>query len=498
MGLVVDLFAGGGGASIGVAAALGRDVDVAVNHDEVAITVHRKNHPETKHYTEDVFEVDPLEATGGQPVDLLWASPDCTHHSRAKGDVPRDQKIRALADVIIPWARKTRPRFIFVENVPEFEGWGPLGKDGRPDKSRKGHFFQGWVNGLRQLGYRVEWQVLNCSEYGAPTKRMRLFIVARRDGGEVAWPEKTHGPGRAHELVPAWRCIDWSLPCPSIFMTKEEAHELYVQTGIKCKRPLVEKTMARIANGVRRYVLEAKDPFILRGHPAMVPMVAETRNGERPGQRPRIHDVRDTHRTVTAKGSQGALVAAFMAKHYGGVYGHGLKRPIGTVTGRDHHALAAASLVKFRGTSPSHIPAQPDIREPIDTISAGGNHVGEVRAFLTKYHGCPQETGQSLFDGMHTVTGADRFGLVTVEGEDYEIVDIGMRMLSPHELLAAQFGEFAKTYSFDVTKTDRFGRQVELGHADKVRLIGNSVPPHVVRALVQANCDDLFVKEMAA
>lgn len=661
-GLSVDLFAGGGGTSKGLKAALGREPDVAINHDEIAITVHRKNHPETKHYTEDVFDVDPLEATGGLPVYLLWASPDCTHHSRAKGDVPRDQKIRALADVIIPWARLTKPRFIFVENVPEFEGWGPLGDDGRPIKSKKGHLFQGWVAKLRQLGYHVDWRVLNCSEYGAPTKRMRLFVVARRDGKPVAWPEKTHGPGRKHELVPAWRCVDWSLPCPSIFMTKEEARELYDRTGIKCKRPLAEKTMARIANGVRRYVLESKQPFIIRtGHwnaatgegsqfrgqsvdeplatvcatnekglvvPSLVkvnhgddartgqrdhsvekPLTAVTAGGnghavvqakiepvdisaivpcpdgdgrwhvpnghcvdevglksylegelreegveeedivellapalvkfrgdskgspvsdpaptitgggnvKRPagaahamglmgaslmkvnhaGDDDRSHDVEGPLTTVTAQRRGHGLCAAFLAKHYGGVYGHGMQRPMGTVTARDHHALAAASLVKFRGTSPGHM-GQPDIREPIDTISAGGNHVGEVRAFLTKYHGCPQETGQTLFDGMHTVTGADRFGLVTVEGEDYEIVDIGMRMLQPHELLAAQFGEFAAEYSFDVTKTNRFGKEVPLGHADKVRLIGNSVPPHVVRALVTANCDEIAAMEEAA
>lgn len=691
-GLIVDLFAGGGGASVGLAAALGREPDVAVNHDEIAITVHRKNHPETRHYTKDIFEVPPLEATGGQPVDILWASPDCTHHSRAKGDVPRDQKIRALADVVIPWARLTKPRFIFVENVPEFEGWGPLGDNGRPLKSKKGHLFQGWVSALRQLGYNVEWRVLNCSEYGAPTKRMRLFVVARRDGLPVAWPEKTHGPGRPNELVPAWRCIDWSLPCPSIFMTPEEVKE----QGLRIRRPLAEKTMKRIANGVRRYVLEAQEPFLIRtghwnattgegsqfrgqgltdplatvcatndkalitpvvtkvnhgrdedrsqdiedplttvcaqrrGHavvqatiepvdtseitpcpdgdvrwhvpngycvddkgleaclenelreeglkeeeivkllaPALmkfrgdsagksvngpVPTITGGGNTERPaghahamgllgaslvkvnhgddartgrrehsvekpltavtakgnghalvaaavvkqnhGDKP-CHGADEPLHTITTQGNKHNLVSAFLAKHYGGVVGHSLRRPVGTVTARDHHALAAASLVKFRGTSPGHM-KQPDIREPLDTISAGGNHVGEVRAFLTKYYGCPQESGQSLFDSVHTITGADRFGLVTIQGEEYQIVDIGMRMLQPHELLAAQFGEFSQTYSFDVTKKDRFGNDVPLGNGDKVRLIGNSVPPHVVRALVTANCDDIVAKEKAA
>jgi len=556
-GLIIDLFAGGGGASVGVSAALGREPDIAVNHDEIAITVHEKNHPTTSHYTEDIFAVDPEEAVRGRAVDVLWASPDCTHHSRAKGDVPRDQGIRALADVIIPWARKTKPRFIFVENVPEFENWGPLSEDGRPDKSRKGHLFLGWIAALRQLGYKVEWRVLNCSEYGAPTKRMRLFIVARRDGRDVEWPEKTHGPGREHDLVPAWRCIDWSIPCPSIFLTPKEVKE----QGLRVRRPLAEKTMARIANGVRRYVLEAQEPFLIRtGHwnattgegsqfrgqgltkplaavcatndkALVTPLVTKINhglfNGKDSDRSQDIQDplttvcaqrrghaliapslvrqnggnpptsVEDPTNTITTQENRHTLVAAFLAKHFGGVVGHDMHRPIGTVTARDHHALAAASLVKFRGTSQGHM-GQPDIEEPIDTISAGGNHMGQVQAFLTKYHGCPQETGQSLFDSMHTVTGADRFGLVVIQGQAYQIVDIGMRMLMPHELLAAQFGEFASSYSFDVTKTNRYGKQVPLAHGDKVRLIGNSVPPHVVRALVSANCTDLVVQEMAA
>lgn len=503
-GLVVDLFAGGGGASVGIEAALGRPVDLAINHDPIALAVHKLNHPGTRHLEADIWEVRPEEATGRLDVQLLWASPDCTHFSVAKGDVPRDQGIRSLAWVVRDWARAVRPAVICVENVREFESWGPLCKRGRPIKRLAGTEFARWVTALQELGYEVEWQVLDASRYGAPTRRKRLFIVARRDGRPIAWPPATHGEGLL-PLRTAAECIDWSLPCPSIF---------------ERKRPLAEKTLWRIGEGIRRYVLEAAEPFVVqvnhgrkgfrgqrvagplstvtatqRSHalvvPAMVPTLIQAGYGERRGQRARVPRLGKPLGTIVAGGGKHAFVAAFLAKYFGGVVGHELTRPTGTITGRDHHALTAAHLVKLRGEC--HGAA---LGEPAPTITAGGTHLAEVCAFLTTYYGSGS-TGQQLTEPMRTVTAKHRLGLVTVHGIDYQIVDIGIRMLEPHELLAAQFGTFAGGYRMDATKLRR-GRPVPLSKADRIRLIGNSVCPVVAEALIRENCVEPALAEAAA
>lgn len=317
--MIVDLFAGGGGASRGIRAALGRDPDVAVNHSPVALSLHAANHPGTLHLAADVWEVDPRETAAGRSVDLLWASPDCTHHSRAKGGVPRDSGLRSLAWVVRDWARDVRPRVIIVENVPEFLSWGPLGEDGQPVSERKGETFQQWVGALDLLGYRVEWRVLAACDYGAPTSRRRLFVVARGDGEAITWPAKTHGPG----LLPfrsAAECIDWSIPVPPV-------------TGRA--RPLAAATQRRIAAGLRRFVIEHPDPFI-----------APT--GE----------------------------YAWVARHYGGMVGADLRQPLHTITATDHHALCVARpgmptpelrawITAYYGAA--HEAGQ-DLREPLRTI----------------------------------------------------------------------------------------------------------------------------------
>jgi DNA (cytosine-5)-methyltransferase 1 len=630
-GLVVDLFAGGGGASVGIEAALGRAVDVAINHDATALAVHKANHPETRHLEADIWEVRPQEATGGRPVDLLWASPDCTHFSIAKGDVPRRQEIRSLAWAVVRWAAAVRPAVIILENVSEFRSWGPLGKDGRPVKNRMGATFLRWRAKLQKLSYVVDLAVLNARDYGAPTARKRLFIVARRDGLQIRWPAPTHGPG----LLPyrtAAECIDWSLPCPSIF---------------ERKRPLAEKTQWRIAQGIRRFVLENPRPFIVqmshgqwakdgtprRGRPAhgidetlgtvtasndfgvvapvlatidqrgagarantdpqaplpttvtknrhalVAPVLAATGGperagrprgidtpaatvlprdkrilvapslvkvnhgkrearaasvqeplatvtatqrgdalvlptlmqigyGERDGQAARVPGLEKPLGTVVAGGGKHALVGAFLAKHFGGVVGQELEQPASTITAKDHHALvsavmvepgqrhgrgtrdaeeplstvvakdrhaiAAASLVKLRGECHGA-----DVEEPAPTITAGGTHVAEVRAFLTAFYG-EGSVGQRADAPLRTVTAKHRLGLVTVEGTEYQIVDIGMRMLEPHELLRAQFGRFAEAYDLGAARTK----------AGMVRLIGNSVCPEVAEAVVRANVVD--------
>jgi DNA (cytosine-5)-methyltransferase 1 len=492
----VDLFAGGGGASLGIEAALGRPVDIAINHSATALAVHRANHPRTRHLEADIWEVRPREAAQGRPVDVLWASPDCTHFSVAKGGVPRSQGIRSLAWAVVRWAQDVRPSVIFLENVREFQGWGPLGSDGRPDKARMGETFRRWRRRLERLGYVVDHRVLDASHYGAPTRRRRLFLVARCDGRPIVWPEPTHGAGRLPEHTAA-ECIDWSLPCPSIF---------------ERKRPLAEKTLWRIAQGIRRFVVETPEPFIVevnhgkrdprcssvhsplgtvtatqRGRAVVAPTLIQTGYGERPGQAPRVPGLHKPLGTCVG-GQKHALVAAFIARHFGGKrppIGVMPDRPLPTVTARDHHSIAAVALAKFRGTHPSQ-PASLPITDPIPTISAGGVHVAEVRAFLTAYYS--RDDGQSASEPLRTITARHRLGIVTVHGVDYQITDIGLRMLEPHELLRAQFGRFAAEYDLSRAPTK----------AAKVRLIGNSVCPEVAEALVRSNAPGALLQGRAA
>jgi DNA (cytosine-5)-methyltransferase 1 len=500
--LIVDLFAGGGGASAGIEAAFGSHVNLAINHSPIAISVHKANHPNTVHFTTDIWEVDPVVACGGAPVLYLHASPDCTHFSRAKGDVPKSQNIRSLADVVITWAKAVKPLVITLENVPEFPTWGPLYPPNadrllanRPIKERAGEEFNRWCGELKALGYVIDHRVLDASLFGAPTKRKRFFLVARRDGLPVRWPEPTHGPGKL-PLHTAAECIDWSLPCPSIF---------------ERERPLAEKTLRRIAAGIKRYVLENPRPFLVpvnhgggedraesidvplatvcaarRSHALVAPTLVQTGYGERPGQRPRFLNIQEPIGTLV-NGQKHALCTAFLAKHFGGVVGHELTRPIGTVTAQDHHSLVTSTLVKFRGDPSDHNPAL-SLEDPLPTVTAGGNHVAEVRAFLAAFYGEGSgQTGHTVAEPLPTVTTHDRFGLVTVSGIDYQIVDIGMRMLQPHELLRAQFGRFAKGYDLSAAKTK----------AAKVRLIGNSVCPEVMEALARVNMPRPLAKRVA-
>jgi DNA (cytosine-5)-methyltransferase 1 len=458
--LVVDNFAGGGGASTGIEQAIGRPVDIAINHSAEAIAMHKANHPETRHYQEDIWEVDPREACAGRPVGLLWASPDCTHFSRAKGSQPRRKEIRGLAWVVVRWAEAVRPRVILLENVEEFQTWGPLGEDGMPDPAQAGVEFRAWLARLSDLGYQVEYRTLVAADYGTPTTRRRLFLVARCDGAPIVWPDATHGKGRLASWRPAAEVIDWSLPAPSIFGRS---------------RPLAEATMRRIAEGVRRYVIGAGEPFIVRhGHYSKI-TGAGLREGCGAGLF-RGQRITDPLATVCATNDK-HLVVPLVTKHYGGVVGHEVTRPIGTVTAKDHHALTAAFLTKFYGTSTGA-----PVQLPLPTVTGQGGHIGEVRAFLMKYYGGskgpPQQQG--LFDPLHTVTSKARFGLVVVEGQAYQIVDIGMRMLAPHELFAAQ--GFPDTYDIAPVFNGK-----PLTKTGQIALAGNSVCPPVAAALVAAN-----------
>lgn len=542
-GLVIDNFAGGGGASTGIEMALGRPVDIAINHDPEAIAMHEINHPHTKHYCESVWEVDPREITGGRPVDLCWFSPDCKHFSKAKGGKPVKKEIRGLAWVAIRYAATVRPRVIMLENVEEFVTWGPLA-EGRPCPKNKGRTFNSFVNALRRHGYQVEWRELRANQFGAATIRKRLFLIARCDGLPIVWPEPTHLPAGSPEVKAkrakpqrlAADIIDWSLPCPSIFTRK---------------KPLAEATLRRIARGIQRYVIDAAEPFLVkvnhgydyfRGQPldeplqtitsklgtglvvpTLAPFITEHANastqrnmpveaplrticaqvkgghfavvaptlvqlgyGERPGQAPRAPGLDKPLGTVVAGGGKHGLVAAFLAKHYGGNYtgpGAPLDAPAPTVTTVDHNALVTSHLVKLRNNCIGQ-----DVREPIHTLTTGG-HMGEVRAFLLKYY--DTAVGQALDEPLHTITTKHRLGLVMVKGEPYQIVDIGMRMLEPHELYAAQ--GFPANYIHDRTIGGK-----RLSKASQVRMCGNSVCPPVAAALVRANLVDVQRSEVAA
>ncbi|QHA85577.1 DNA cytosine methyltransferase [Serratia rhizosphaerae] len=607
--IIVDNFAGGGGASTGIEMATGRSVDIAINHDVNAIAMHTTNHPETLHYCESVFDIDPVAATAGRPVGLAWFSPDCRHFSKAKGSAPVKKEIRGLAWIVIRWALRTQFRCGYLENVEEFKTWGPLVADAdgneRPCPARAGETFEAFVAMLSTginadhpalaeccetlgieagsddhqrlihgLGYAVDFRELRACDYGAPTIRRRFFMVMRCDGKHVVWPEPTHGDPKSLEVqsgkLQPWRtaaeCIDWSIPCPSIF---------------ERKRPLAENTLRRIARGLQRFVLNNPSPFIVGaggseyqakprsadmpmhtilkesraalvtpyiarigqtgfggtrmaynaldplttvtskaehllvapiiarqfgasvGHRAdepsatitaggggksqlVAPTLIQVGYGEGPGQAPRALDLGKSLGTVTAGGNKFAIAAAHLIKHYGGNYtgaGAGLDEPTHTVTTTDHHALVSSHLVKLRGTCKDG----QAVTEPMPTITAGGLHIGEVRAFLLKYYGNEKE-GLNIEDPLHTVTSRDRFGLVTVAGIDYQIVDIGMRMLQPHELYAAQ--GFPGWYIIDQDY-----RGVKYAKDKQVARCGNAVPPPFAEALVRANQPELCVSQ---
>jgi len=479
--LIVDLFAGGGGASQGIFQALGRHPNIAVNHDEDAVAVHTRNHAETDHRCESVWTVKPEVVCAGRPVGLLWASPDCRHFSRAAGGQPKWGKVRSLPGVVLTWAKRVRPRVILVENVREMLGWGPLLDDGTPCPDRIGRSFNQWIGRLRGLGYKVQWRELCAADYGAPTIRSRLFVQARMDGEPITWPTPTHARTPSLFASRPWLtaadCIDWSRPCPSIFTRS---------------RPLQEATLRRIAHGINKFIL-VPDPFIVRDNGAFLAPI--THRGESRGSAisapvPTVTCAhRGEHALISATLAQRNEQSA-MAPHIGALYGtsigHAPDAPLGTVTaGGNHHALVAAFLAQHNGGAVGR-----DAREPVATITtsatqtqavtahlsdtdrAGAERVG---AFLIHYFSSGKQ-GQDLRHPLGTVTTHDRYALVTVAGVRLPIVDIGMRMLQPDELARAQ--GFPADY--DLTDGGR------LTKTKTVHLIGNSVCPPIAEAVVRS------------
>ncbi len=387
--IIVDSFAGGGGASLGIEMATGRSPDIAINHDLEAIALYAANHPDSKHYCENVWAVDPVEACAGRPVGLMWLSPDCKHFSKAKGGKPVSKKIRGLAWVACRWAKAVRPRVIVLENVEEFQTWGPLGPDGMPDKLRRGDTFRRFTARLRRLGYVVEHRELRACDYGAPTIRKRLFLIARRDGQPIVWPKPTHGKGRALPWRTAAECIDWSIPCPSIF---------------ERKKPLAENTLRRIARGIRRYVIESPRPFIVvntSGHAAT--------------------SITDPLPTVTTGGHHMVVTPyAVPLTHHGSDRIESLEAPMSTITGahRGERALIAPTLIqtgygedKHRNNGAGQSPRSLDLHQPLGTVVGGGGKHALVAAFLAKHY--TGVVGSQLDLPMATVTSVDHHSLVT-------------------------------------------------------------------------------------
>lgn len=599
--MIIDNFAGGGGASTGIEFATGRAVDAAINHDPDAILMHRTNHPQTRHYCESVWDVDPWEVTRGRSVGLAWFSPDCKHFSKAKGSKPVDRNIRGLAWIVLKWAGTVKPRVIILENVEEFQTWGPVRK-GKPVKSRRGETFRKWKEQLQALGYEIDHRELVAADYGAPTIRKRFFLIARCDGKPIIWPERTHAPKDSEEVkngkCKPWRgaaeIIDWTIPCPSIFDTTDEIKEKY---GIRAVRPLAVNTQKRIARGIEKFVLQNKEPFI-------VPIGY----GERKGQAPRVHDIKEPVSTVVSSGKQYLCqpeLSPFIVQvnHKGEQFrGQELKEPIPTITGKHGYGLATPvmtaiavskaeqclampSLIQYHTEQSERVRGQ-GMDEPIMTLDAanryglsvaylaeyfqngrpldvnsplhtsttkdreclcmahmekffsGGytgngsdantplgtvtavDHNGLVETFISKFY--KTGIGQKPDEPLHTVTtSAGHFGIVTVKmnrsemnlhhwnevrellnaycgyaiaedeillldvnGTLYFISDIGLRMLTPRELYAAN--GFPPDYIIDHDYTGK-----AYGKTKQVARCGNAVPPPFAEALVRANLPEM-------
>lgn len=563
--LIIDNFAGGGGASVGIELATGRPVDIAINHDPDAIAMHSVNHPYTTHYQEDVFAIDPEKVTCGRPVGIAWFSPDCKHFSRAKGNKPVEHKIRGLSWVILKWAMSgVAPRCIFMENVEEIQTWGPLLQDVdgkfRPDPVRSGETFKAFIGMLSDgvatdcpalieaceflkiergsgqekrlingLGYKVEYKVLRACDYGAPTIRKRFYLVARNDGKPIVFPEATHGKGKG--LKPyrtAAECIDWSIPCPSIF---------------ERKKPLVKNTLRRVARGLDKFVIKNPKPYILEmnfdndfqnidkpmstqtavnKHFVVTPTLVECSHkngpgvhnvkeplntvtgkacfglstpyivpigyGENKGQSPRVNSVEAPMSTVVSSCKQ-YITTPFLSMYYGGAdHASKMDGPLPTVTTLPRHYVCASNLCVLR----KNMDGKP-LTEPMPTLTTSAGHFAEIRTYLL-----PVDSTQNLYHWNEVrrllneyagySIGEDEILIIEINGVPYFVGDIGMRMLKAEELKLAQ--GFPVDYIIDIER--HIGKKYS--EAKQIARLGNAVCPPVATALIRANCADMAYK----
>ena len=570
--IFVDNFAGGGGASTGIELAVGRPVDIAINHDPAAIAMHKVNHPYTQHYCESVWDVNPVEVCRGHDVALAWFSPDCKHFSKAKGGKPVNKNIRGLAWIVLRWAGTVRPRVIILENVEEFQTWGPV-RRGKPVKSKSGQTFEKWKSQLISLGYKVEHRELKACDYGAPTIRKRFFLIARCDGKPIIWPEPTHGDPKSQEVksgkLKPWRTaaeiIDWSIPCSSIFSRK---------------KALAENTLRRIARGLQKFVIDNPEPYIIQvnhsgdgfrgqavdeplqtitakhGYGIVTPVITkfqqkslgqspkqpldtvmagatrfgvitptliEVGYGEAKGHLPRVPglnkplgtvvaskkhalvsnflteyygnaqdgiSVNDPLHTSTSKDRE-AVTMAFMSKYFAGGYkgkGNSVEEPLNTVTTTDHNALAACHLEVLR----NHASGQ-NVNEPMNTICTSPGHFAAIKTYLVQWDG-----KQSLYYWpeirylLNKYCGCDikdnEILIFEINGILYFISDIGLRMLEPRELYAAQGFPPDYKIEFDINGK-KYSKSAQVARC------GNSVPPPFAEALVRANLPEYATSE---
>ena len=523
-GLIIDCFAGGGGASVGIEMALGRPVDIAINHDPQAIRMHKTNHPQTLHLTEDIFEVDLEKYVAGRHVDLMWASPDCTSHSKAKGGQPRKQGLRILPWAVYKHAKKILPDVIIMENVEEIQQWGPLDENGRPIPDRKGEEYQKFISSMKTLGYAFDSRELVAADYGAPTTRKRWYAIFRKDGKPIIWPEPTHsktGTDGKKKWMPVSSVLNFSDLGKSIFGRK---------------KPLAENTMRRTARGLEKFVFNNPEPFIIQINHS--------------GDNFRGQSIHEPIPTITQKHGFGVITPVavpFIDKTYGGNYkgaGTGMNQPVSTITTVDHNRLITPLLIQYHSeTTKNGVRGQAvtdplqtidtsnryglvmaflekfyktgigqSIAEPIHTITTSPGHFGQVSIlavdwkqlqdagvdketaqkatwvsqYIMEYYGCG--TGQNLNDPLHTIVTKDRFALITVLGNKYAILDIFLRMLTPEELKLAQ--GFPRDYIID-----RDYNWQKYPICEQVKRIGNSVVPIMAEVLVEANCPYLKVGE---
>ena len=523
--LIIDCFAGGGGASVGIEMALGRPVDIAINHDPDAILMHKTNHPDTLHLTEDIFEVDLQKYVKGRHVALMWASPDCTHFSKAKGEKPLSNKIRMLPMAVVKHVKAITPDVVIMENVEEIRQWGPLSKKGRPIKSKKGKSYQNFMKKMYLAGYtKIETRVLVAADYGAPTTRKRWYAIFRRDGKDIIWPEQTHSKNGVNGLKP-WEPIYKHLDLQD-----------FGKSIFDRKKPLAKNTMNRIARGLEKFVFDNPEPFIM-----------QVNHG---GDNFRGQSICEPIPTVTQKHGFRVVqvkAAPFIDKAFGGYYkgaGSGVDLPISTITTVDHNRLVTPLLIQYHSETTKKGVRGQSVDEPIQTIDTS-NRYGLVMPYLTKFYksGCGQSLmepihtittspghfgvvsvitadwkqlqaagidevtaqkctwvgqfimeyygcgiGQSLNDPLHTIVTKDRFALITVLGGEYIILDIFLRMLKPRELMLGQ--GFPEDYIID---RDYMGRKYP--GSKQVARIGNSVVPIMAQKLVEANCRYLKVGE---